>query len=683
MKESKNINLQNSNNNNFQEKVFYIPSNDHSYIRNPKNPFSGNEEKEEKKYFPFLINLGKSVIFKNEGRELENLYNSLKGKIRYVICIKMDDDSYYNSEVLKRTLHRIKNNISSLKEMHLELKNILICIFFKTIRTKEIFNNKDYENLDDFNDYILTKKKFVFEDDNNKSIRVHCISKINYFSEIEISKCFYCMIIKQLKIKEGIIFTTVIKAGVEINFFCLKNLLLLSFNSNESHKIIVPLIDECDNSNIIYQIKKYERIHFNIYDLNFYDMTQSIPISSYFNIMTIDDKLFLDLNIYYTNIYPNQSIDFHDYNLSLFLSRNGHIIIYYNKEKNGEINLIDYIDLPIYDYKDNFIKRYSGYYANFFELLRVFIDCNSFNLIKKIFLLFQIIGYIVDFIFPSLSTIVIYTIFYEAFGTYDSNPAAFCTILYLIIFISSGACSLISINTERMLLTNLILYFFMEIYYLFILICSIIAIHNIRINKIPDSYKFNSLAITLIIILTFIPSIIPLIIKGKLIFENITQTLLYFLLGASQSTSTYMFPKILNSCDSCGGENIKERKGIIIILYFLFNSLIGSFIFVNYKRKKRVETIMILGICFLIYNFFKMSAIIINLIINSNKLVYQSNPEEKIKKIFQRYDNMKLSSVTMASELNKGESVGFSVLESIDPSINPIGNLANQSISNN
>jgi hypothetical protein len=223
----------------------------------------------------------------------------------------------------------------------------------------------------------------------------------------------------------------------------------------------------------------------------------------------------------------------------------------------------------------------------------------------------------------------------------------------------------------------------MEIYYLFILICSIIAIHNIRINKISDSYKFNSLAITLIIILTFIPSIIPLIIKGKLIFENITQTLLYFLLGTSQSTSTYMFPKILNSCDSCGGENIKERKGIIIILYFLFNSLIGSFIFVNYKRKKRVETIMILGICFLIYNFFKMSAIIINLIINSNKLVYQSNPEEKIKKIFQRYDNMKLSSVTMASELNKGESVGFSVLESIDPSINPIGNLANQSISNN
>jgi hypothetical protein len=107
----------------------------------------------------------------------------------------------------------------------------------------------------------------------------------------------------------------------------------------------------------------------------------------------------------------------------------------------------------------------------------------------------------------------------------------------------------------------------MEIYYLFILICSIIAIHNIRINKISDSYKFNSLAITLIIILTFIPSIIPLIIKGKLIFENIIQTLLYklflkiyivfiknkglyFLLGASKSTSIHMFPKILNSCDS-------------------------------------------------------------------------------------------------------------------------------------
>ena len=291
---------------------------------------------------------------------------------------------------------------------------------------------------------------------------------------------------------------------------------------------------------------------------------------------------------------------------------------------------------------------------------------------------FQLIGYIVDFIFPSLSTIIIYTIFYEAFDTNDSYPAMFCTSLYLFFFICSGACSLVSSRSNKTQLTNLILYIFMEVYYLFILICAIIAIHNLRVNENnTDPYKFNSLAISLIIILTFIPSIIPLIIKNKLIIENIIETLLYFSLGASQSTSTYMLPKILNACEASGGENIKERKGIIILLYFLFNLLVGCFSFFNYTRKKRIDTVMILGICFLVYNFFKMTAIVINLIINSHKLVFKANADKELKKEFKKYDNMKLSSVTMASEFNKGESVDITGLGSINPSINAFGNLAN------
>ena len=680
MKEQSKYKINSSNNNNLQEKVFYLPSDD-SFVKKSNNPYTKKKQKEEEKEnknYPFIVRTGKSVNFKEEGRDLENLYNIMKGKIRYVICIIMESDSSYNSDKLKRTLDSIKYNISFLKDMNLEAKNILICVFFKEIKTNEIFNKQDYEELKDINSYILVKKNFIFEEKSNKSIKIHCISKIDYFSEMEIFKCFYCIIIKQLKIKEGIIFTSVITAGVEINY-TLKTLLLLSFNSKESHNIIVPLIDDCNNDNIIYKIKKYERIHYNIYDLNFYCMTQSIPILSYFNVMTIDDKLFLDLNVYYKNVYTNCSVDFHDYNLSLFLSRNDHSIIYYNETSAADIYLINYYnDLPIDDYKDTWIKRYSGYYGNFFELIRVFIDCYNFNIFKKIFLAFQLIGYIVDFIFPSLSTIIIYTIFYEAFDTNDTYPAMFCTSLYLFFFICSGACSLVSSRSNKTQLTNLILYIFMEVYYLFILICAIIAIHNLRVNENnTDPYKFNSLAISLIIILTFIPSIIPLIIKNKLIIENIIETLLYFSLGASQSTSTYMLPKILNSCEASGGENIKERKGIIILLYFLFNLLVGCFSFFNYTRKKRIDTVMILGICFLVYNFFKMTAIVINLIINSHKLVFKANADKELKKEFKKYDNMKLSSVTMASEFNKGESVDITGLGSINPSINAFGNLAN------
>ena len=126
---------------------------------------------------------------------------------------------------------------------------------------------------------------------------------------------------------------------------------------------------------------------------------------------------------------------------------------------------------------------------------------------------------------------VIYTIFYEAFNAYDARPAAFCTLLYLFILICSGACSLISINTQRMRLTNLFFFIFMEVYYLFILICSVAAMDNVKKNKKKDPYKFNTAAITCIIIFTFIPGIIPILLKSKDALENIVIMLLYLIVG--------------------------------------------------------------------------------------------------------------------------------------------------------
>lgn len=186
-------------------------------------------------------------------------------------------------------------------------------------------------------------------------------------------------------------------------------------------------------------------------------------------------------------------------------------------------------------------------------------------------MLFQIIGLFEEFIFPSLSTIVIYSIFYEAFGIYDEGPAAFCTLLYLFLLICSGACSLISKNSEKTQLADLIFYFFMEIYYLFILICSVIAIDNIRKNRINDSYKFDEFAITFLIIVTFIIGILPMIFKITIIFDNFIPMLFYLIMGASPTTSSFYIAKILNACDTCGGNYIKERKGIIIIMYCLIN----------------------------------------------------------------------------------------------------------------
>ena len=178
MKETHKYNPHSSyNNNNFNEKVFYLPSDDKSFIKRTHNPFLEKKE-EEKKNFPYFVNVGKSVIFKSGGRDLESLYNIIKGKIRYVICILMESDSYSNSGVLQRTLRSVINNITSFKEIHLEQKNILICIFFKDIKGKEIFNRKDYVYLKDINDYILVKKKYIYEEKDNKSIKIIAFQKL-------------------------------------------------------------------------------------------------------------------------------------------------------------------------------------------------------------------------------------------------------------------------------------------------------------------------------------------------------------------------------------------------------------------------------------------------------------------------------------------------------------------------
>lgn len=80
-------------------------------------------------------------------------------------------------------------------------------------------------------------------------------------------------------------------------------------------------------------------------------------------------------------------------------------------------------------------------------------------------------------------------------------------------------------------------------------------------------------------------------------------------------------------------------------MFFLINLFFGSLIFLCYNRTKRVETIMIFGISYLVYNFFKTLAIVINLILNKNKLIIPAKNEEEIKnEVFSKNYSLKNSS---------------------------------------
>ena len=96
--------------------------------------------------------------------------------------------------------------------------------------------------------------------------------------------------------------------------------------------------------------------------------------------------------------------------------------------------------------------------------------------------------------------------------------------------------------------------------------------------------------------------------------------LLYLLLGASCSTSNFLMAQIWNSPETSGGNKIEERKSIVLIFFFLFNLFVGFLSMYNYTREKRAKAIMGLGIIFLIYNFFRMLAIV-SKIVGGNKTI--------------------------------------------------------------
>ena len=580
---------------------------------NPLEKTQIEQNEESNSNFNYFHKKDESIAFKQDGAEIENIYIDLKNSCKFVICILCQDDTCFSSSLLKKTLNGIKYNLSGINKL-IEPENILICLFFNEIKGNEIFNEEEKYLLNFKFSYILGRKLFNLDSDSINNINIHCFAKIDNFTDVEILKFYYSFIIRQIKPNNNLIFSAVMRNGVVLNNNSLDNILKVSFFSRQVHSIVVPLLKDEEPKNFFSQIKSYERFHFNIYNMNYYNMTSEVPISSLFNIMTIDDKLSIELFNFYIEMHNSSNIDYHDYKLSLFLHRHRYKIIYYNQDSVGTINYPDESENPICNYKKYWINRYSGYYGNFFGKVNMLLNCEVCNVIKKIFLFFDIIGMMIEFIYPSLSCMVIYTIFNEAFDTIDILPSAFCTMLYLFILVCNGVNSLISNDSQKTYRSNLIFYFFMEVYYLFIILCSIIAMDNIKKNRKEDPYKFNNAAISCIIIFIFIPSILPIIMNITKYIENLVPMILYLFLGSPSSSSNFNICKILNASDASGGENMKERKGIYIISFFLINLFFGSLTLYNYNREKRVKTVMGLGIFYLIYNFFKMAAIVMSLL---------------------------------------------------------------------
>jgi hypothetical protein len=373
--------------------------------------------------------------------------------------------------------------------------------------------------------------------------------------------------------------------------------------------------------------------------MNYYKSTGIVPVLSLFNTMSIDQNLENVLLSFYTKIdilddNETQKIDYHDYNLGLFLYQNHINIKYLNRQNLGTIHYRDF------DYKYLLISKYSGYYSNFFDILKTLIN---FDLptIHKIFTLFQIIGMLIEFVYPGLSILVIYSIFIEAFDIRDRYPACFMTMLYIIMYLGSGVNSLISQKTKETLISSHVYYYFMEIYYLFIIVCSVPAMDNIKKKKLfgekydtEEFYKFNVAACACLIIFTFILGILPMIFRIDMIISNIVSMILYLILGVPTSTSNLLIAKIWNAPGASGGITVDDRKGITILFFLLSNLFFGFLSVYIYDRKTRANCVMGLAIFYLIYLFFKILAIVINLLFNKKQSLNNENINNEIKNEF-------------------------------------------------
>ncbi len=566
---------------------------------------------------------------KNDINEAENIFKPHALTCKYVICILLKEDNNEDSKLLKKTLDGIISNLGDLGELGIKCENILIYIFVNKIKQNELITRESIiNNLNDEkrNNYLLTHLKLKNDE---RDIKIEVVTKRNYMSDIESLKIFYCQIVNNIKNNKSILITSIIRAGVTPTSSALYDLIqscvINDINDNvkkQSHDCVsVPAleIDEhMEKDNFFVKILRYEQTHFNIYDMSFYKSTGTVPILSLFNTMTIDRKLMDTLYEFYGNIEilegnPLPKIDYHDYSLGLYLYQHHFDIKYVNKQIFGTIYYKDF------DYKYLWVSKYSGYYSNFFGILNSFknFDLPMFH---KLFILFQIIGLLIEFIYPGLSILVIYSIFIEAFDIIDQYPALFMTMLYIIMYLASGTSSLIGEKNKETKISNFICYYFMEIYYLFILVCSVPAMDNIKKKKLfsnkhdSDLYKFNNAAAGCLITFTFVLAILPMILRLEQITKNIVPMILYLVLGAPMSTSYLLIAKIWNAPGACGGKNVDDRKGLTVLFYCLFNLFFGFLSVYIYDRKLRARCVMGLSIMYLIYLFFKVLGIMLSLL---------------------------------------------------------------------
>ena len=593
--------------------------------------------------FSYLIpSSSNPFIFTHEMKDYTSLSAVIKNQYRFLINIIVDNDTNSNDIRLKRTLEAIIRNLPSLEPLGLTTSNILISIFVNQV--SPYFIEKTKIVLEDSADYLITPYTFGNNDNiENKTLNVLLITKQNYLlSDLNDIIFFYNAIMPYafIPIKHSVLYTCSMRCGIILTETSLKQMITSSYKDMNKGCVCVAPIQALSATGIFGKIMTYEHVHYNIYDMNYYDAAGLIPIDHRFNVMRIDANMYnLLINFYKSpNVFVNTSLEYSDYALGAWL-RNNQILVKYVDCVDVYIDYNGDVDYSMY--MDNYTRKYGGNFAGLKELVKSFMNCKGCSASAKFFQFFVIIGTLFEFIQPSLMCMVLYTIFFEGFKiVFKPEPAVFFTGLFGLMLILSGAVSMISSYPQQNRRINFVFYIIYEVFYLFILCLSICAMHFVKQNKTNDPYEFNKGAIISMIIINFILGILPIIFNISKIKPNIVNMLLYMILGASSSSSHFQMCYLFNFSDMYGGYsteehqmkqklNMKERKSISLFALFAFNILFGFLTMLNNTRTRRVRTVQAFGIIFTVYNGMKVIGILLRMLTQGRNNLNDMNNVQK------------------------------------------------------
>jgi hypothetical protein len=564
---------------------------------------------------PFtFLKIKSNEVFSLDQDFTSKISSILDTTVTTYISVLVENDSYEASSKLEKTLESISNSIKKLSETQSIQNNIIVCCFINHC-SSDYF----YENMSNVENKDILLRLWTYSSMNNEtnSLNTLIITSQKYFklTDAHIMTLFYNKIISFASENQivNIINTT---SGMTIS----PEHLCTLYKQMLLNSVIVPSVELENDVGIWNKIRQYEHIHYQIYDMNYFDMSGCVPIDHRFNVMKVDNKGLNAIRQFYCSMPTNAYIEHCDYALAIHLYHNAFTIQYDNSTK---ATITDNQD-SYSDYMESYTKRHGGDISCTIELMKSLGNCNPCIPQHKVVLILQIIGMLFEFIQPSLTCMVAYTAFADGFNTSNTRPAVFLTAFLGILFILSGITSLVSKKPQDNHTMNFVFFIVFEVYYVFIIVVSICATHFINKKK-PDPnepYDFNKAAIATMIVLNFVFGMVPLVLGIKDRIGNAVNALLYLVMGASSSSTHFLMSYLHNLADFRGYETEPQRtKTIFVIVFYLANCLFGFLTLCNTTRKQRVVSVIVLASIFTAYNMLKHIIIVLRQLLLSKKTV--------------------------------------------------------------